>query len=63
MMRDLATEGMMMVVVSHEMGSAREVADRVLMMDDGIIVEEGACAQIFDHPGHERTRSFLAEVL
>jgi polar amino acid transport system ATP-binding protein len=62
-MRDLATEGMTMVVVSHEMGFAREVADRVVMMDDGVIVEEGPPAQMFDHPGHDRTRSFLAKLL
>ena len=62
-MRDLAKEGMTMVVVSHEMGFAREVADRVVMMDDGAIVEEGPPAQLFDHPTHERTRSFLAKLL
>ena len=62
-MRDLAREGMTMVVVSHEMGFAREVADRVVMMDDGVLVEEGPPAQIFDAPGHERTRSFLAKLL
>jgi polar amino acid transport system ATP-binding protein len=62
-MRDLAKEGMTMVVVSHEMGFAREVADRVVMMDDGVIVEEGPPAQIFDRPAHERTRSFLAKLL
>jgi polar amino acid transport system ATP-binding protein len=62
-MRDLATEGMTMIVVSHEMGFAREVADRVVMMDDGVIVEEGAPDQIFDHPTQERTQSFLAKLL
>ncbi len=62
-MRVLATDGMTMVVVSHEMGFAREVADRVVMMDDGVIVEEGSPAQIFDQPGHERTQSFLAKLL
>ncbi len=62
-MRDLAKEGMTMVVVSHEMGFAREVADRVVMMDDGVIVEEGPPAQIFDRPAHERTQSFLAKLL
>lgn len=61
-MRDLAADGMTMIVVSHEMGFAREVADRVVMMDDGGIVEEGAPAQIFDHPAHERTQSFLAKL-
>ncbi len=62
-MRDLATDGMTMVIVSHEMGFAREVADRVVMMDDGVIVEEGPPDQMFDHPTHERTRSFLAKLL
>ncbi len=62
-MRDLAKEGMTMVVVSHEMGFAREVADRVVMIDDGVVVEEGSPAQIFDRPAHERTRSFLAKLL
>ena len=62
-MRDLAKEGMTMVVVSHEMGFAREVADRVVMMDEGVIVEEGQPGQIFDHPSHDRTRSFLAKLL
>jgi polar amino acid transport system ATP-binding protein len=62
-MRDLATEGMTMIVVSHEMGFAREVADRVVMMDDGVIVEEGSPSDIFDHPAQERTRSFLAKLL
>lgn len=62
-MRDLATEGMTMVVVSHEMGFAREVADRVVMIDGGVVVEEGAPGQIFDRPAQERTRSFLAKLL
>lgn len=62
-MRDLATEGMTMIVVSHEMGFAREVGDRVAMMDEGVIVEEGPPGQVFDHPVHERTRSFLAKLL
>lgn len=62
-MRDLATEGMTMVIVSHEMGFAREVADRVVMMDDGVIVEEGAPGDIFDHPTQERTQTFLAKLL
>ena len=62
-MRDLASEGMTMVVVSHEMGFAREVADRVVMMDDGMIVEHGRPAELFDRPGHERTRAFLAKIL
>ena len=53
-----------MVVVTHEMGFAREVADRVLFMDDGVIVEEGdRRKQIFEKPSHERTRSFLSKIL
>ncbi|NLW10032.1 MAG: amino acid ABC transporter ATP-binding protein [Firmicutes bacterium] len=62
-MKDLAKEGMTMVVVSHEMGFAREVSDRVLFMDDGIIVEEGPPSQIFGNPQNERTKSFLSKVL
>ena len=62
-MKALAEEGMTMVVVTHEMGFAREVADRVLFMDDGRVVEEGDPRAIFANPGHERTRSFLSKVL
>ena len=62
-MKELAREGMTMVVVSHEMGFAREAADRVVMMDEGLIVEEGPPAQIFGAPRHERTRSFLSKIL
>ncbi len=62
-MRDLAAEGMTMVVVTHEMGFARDVADRVLFMDGGVVVEEGPPAQIFTAPRHERTQSFLRSVL
>jgi ABC-type polar amino acid transport system ATPase subunit len=62
-MKALAEEGMTMVVVTHEMGFAREVADRVVFMDDGQIVEEGDPRQIFANPRHERTRSFLSKVL
>ncbi|NRR03855.1 amino acid ABC transporter ATP-binding protein [Brevibacillus sp. RS1.1] len=62
-MKDLAKEGMTMVVVTHEMGFAREVADRVIFMDGGYIVEEGTPAEIFDNPQHERTRAFLSKVL
>lgn len=61
-MKDLAKEGMTMIVVSHEMGFAREVADRVIFMDDGLIVEEGTAEQIFTHPKEERTRRFLNNV-
>ena len=62
-MRALAGEGMTMVVVTHEMGFAREVADRVLFMDEGMLVEEGAPAQLFEAPRHERTRRFLSKML
>ncbi|SFA39872.1 amino acid ABC transporter ATP-binding protein, PAAT family [Anoxybacillus pushchinoensis] len=62
-MKQLAKEGMTMVVVTHEMGFAREVGDRVLFMDGGVIVEEGTPQQIFDAPQHERTKSFLSKVL
>src|SRR5690554_1179659 len=62
-MTDLAKEGMTMVVVTHEMGFAREVSDRVLFMDDGVIVEEGPPGQLFSNPQNERTKSFLSKVL
>ena len=62
-MRQLAEEGMTMVVVTHEMGFAREVADRVVFMDDGVIVEEGTPAQIFSNPQQERTQAFLKAIL
>ncbi|GAA3017043.1 amino acid ABC transporter ATP-binding protein [Tetragenococcus solitarius] len=62
-MKTLAKEGMTMVVVSHEMGFAKEVADRVIFMDDGIIQEEGLPEEIFDHPQNERTQDFLKKVL
>ena len=62
-MRRLAQEGMTMIVVTHEMSFAREVADRVAFMDDGVIVEEGVPAQVIGDPRHERTRTFLARVL
>jgi polar amino acid transport system ATP-binding protein len=62
-MKELAREGMTMIVVSHEMGFAREVADRVVMMDEGRIVEEGAPQQVFDSPSQERTQSFLSKIL
>jgi polar amino acid transport system ATP-binding protein len=61
--RGLAAEGMTMVVVTHEMGFAREVADRVVFMADGYIVEEGRPAEVFGSPRQERTRDFLAKVL
>lgn len=62
-MKDLAREGMTMVVVTHEMGFAREVGDRVIFMDEGRIVEEGTPVDIFQNPRQERTRSFLSKVL
>ncbi len=62
-MKELAAEGMTMVVVTHEMGFAREVADRVLFMADGGIVEEGTPEEIFDNPQNERTQDFLKKVL
>ena len=62
-MRSLAKEGMTMAIVTHEMGFAREVADRVLFIDGGGILEEGTPAEIFEHPQQERTRSFLSKVL
>ncbi len=62
-MKDLAREGMTMVVVTHEMGFAREVGDRVLFMEQGVIVEEGKPEQLFGSPSHERTREFLSKVL
>ncbi|MGD9156081.1 MAG: amino acid ABC transporter ATP-binding protein [Bacillota bacterium] len=62
-MKDLASEGMTMVVVTHEMGFAREVAGRVLFMDEGQVLEEGRPADIFAHPRHERTRQFLSKIL
>lgn len=62
-MEKLANEGMTMLVVTHEMGFAEKVADRVVFMADGIVVEEGCPKEIFSNPGHGRTRKFLAEVL
>jgi polar amino acid transport system ATP-binding protein len=62
-MKSLALEGMTMVVVTHEMGFAREVADRVLFIDQGIIQEEGQPQQIFSHPSNPRTQAFLSKVL
>ncbi|MBL5767979.1 peptide ABC transporter ATP-binding protein [Heyndrickxia sporothermodurans] len=62
-MKQLAKEGMTMVVVTHEMGFAREVGDRVLFMDGGYIVEENIPSQLFDHPQNERTKAFLSKVL
>jgi len=63
LMRDLAKEGMTMAVVTHEMGFAREVADRVVFMADGKILEEGTPAELFDHPKDPRLQDFLSKVL
>ena len=62
-MKQLAADGMTMVVVTHEMGFAREVADRVIFMDEGYIVEQGTPQEVFGSPREERTRSFLDKVL
>jgi glutamine transport system ATP-binding protein len=62
-MRELAKEGMTMVVVTHEMGFAHDVADRVVFVDDGVICEEGTPKEVLEHPQHERTKSFLSKVL
>ena len=61
-MRSLAEGGMTMVVVTHEMGFAREVADRVIFMEGGVIVEEGTPSEVFDHPKHDRTKDFLGHI-
>ena len=62
-MKDLAQEGMTMVIVTHEMGFARDVADRVIFMDDGVIVEEGTASELFTAPKSSRCREFLSKVL
>ena len=62
-MKELAREGMTMVVVTHEMGFAREVGNRVLFMDGGRILEQGRPEEIFGHPRQDRTREFLSKVL
>ena len=61
-MRSLAEAGMTMVVVTHEMGFAREVADRVIFMEGGVIVEEGSPSEVFDHPKNDRTKDFLGHI-
>jgi polar amino acid transport system ATP-binding protein len=62
-MRALAAEGMTMIVVTHEIGFAREVADSLVFMDNGLIVERGAPREVIANPQHERTRAFLSKVL
>ena len=61
--QELAHEGMTMIVVSHEMGFAREAADRAVMMDEGVIIEEGSPDELFSHPREERTQAFLSKIL
>ena len=62
-MRDLARPALTMIVVTHEIGFAREVADRVVFMDGGVIVEQGPPAQVLDNPKHQRTQAFLSRFL
>jgi ABC-type polar amino acid transport system ATPase subunit len=62
-MKNLAREGMTMIVVTHEMGFAREVSDRVIFMEDGCIVEEGTAEHFFLNPQKERTKLFLSQIL
>ncbi|GAA1639709.1 amino acid ABC transporter ATP-binding protein [Georgenia ruanii] len=62
-MQDLAADGMTMMVVTHEIGFAREVGDQVVFMDDGVVVEQGRPADVLDHPTQQRTREFLSKVL
>ena len=61
-MKELAEAGMTMMVVTHEMGFARDVATRVVFMDGGVIVEEGSPSEVFDNPQHERTKDFLGHI-
>lgn len=62
-MKDLANEGMTMIIVTHEMGFAKEVADKVIFLSDGVIAEQGAPEEIFENPKHERLQAFLGEIL
>ena len=62
-MKKLARDGMTMIVVTHEMGFAREVGDKVVFMDEGVVVEQGAPAEVFANPKHQRTRTFLSRIL
>ncbi len=62
-MREMATSGMTMIVMTHEMGFAREVADWMMMFDEGVIVEEGSPFQIFESPTSDRTKLFLSQIL
>jgi polar amino acid transport system ATP-binding protein len=62
-MKQLARDGMTMIVVTHEMGFAREVGDRVVFMDDGAVVEQGVPSEVFANPRHDRTKAFLSKIL
>ncbi len=62
-MKDLARDGMTMIVVTHEIGFAREVGDSLVFMDDGVVVESGAPREVIANPQHDRTKAFLAKVL
>ncbi len=62
-MKDLANEGLTMIIVTHEMGFAKDVADKVVFMDQGVIVEQGSPEEIFNHPKQERTRAFLSRII
>jgi ABC-type polar amino acid transport system ATPase subunit len=62
-MKSLAKEGMTMIVVTHEMGFAKEVSDRVIFMDDGLLVEENTPDKLFNNPQHPRTQEFLSKIL
>jgi ABC-type polar amino acid transport system ATPase subunit len=62
-MKQLAKDGMTMIVVTHEMGFAREVGDKVVFMDEGVVVEEGSPNEVFSNPKHQRTRTFLSRIL
>ena len=62
-MKDLAKSGLTMLVVTHEMGFAKEVSDRVVFMDQGVIAEEGAPEEIFNNPVHDRAREFLKRII
>jgi len=61
-MRDLASQGMTMIVVTHEIGFAKAVADTVVFMDDGVVVESGPPGEVLDNPKHDRTKTFLQQV-
>ena len=62
-MKDLANEGLTMIVVTHEMGFAKDVADQVVFMDQGVIVEQGSPEEIFNNPKQERTKAFLSRII